>query len=193
MQGIAAELTKKAASKCLFVILEILKTDALNEMKVRPLLFALTLWVACPSGAGAGLLDDTCSSIYKKLGSGPHESLTMSGQDFDDEGRKYAGCVIHLSSTTNQASDDQNPEGLFGLPLPYCPDGKMPADLPRDFLNKDGWCSDRMADGPDGTSYRAVRGNIFCAVEGRWDGGDDSDPGYVPLPGYAITVKCAAR
>ena len=61
------------------------------------------------------------------------------------------------------------------------------------FLNEDGWCCDQMADGPNGTSYRALRKNVFCAVEGSWDGGDDSDPTYVPSPHYEVIVKCANR
>jgi hypothetical protein len=67
------------------------------------------------------------------------------------------------------------------------------ADLPHDILNEEGWCGDRMADGPDGTSYMAIKEDIFCAVEGRWDGGDDSDPTYVPSPRYEVIVKCANR
>jgi hypothetical protein len=37
-----------------------------------------------------------------------------------------------------------------------------------------------MADGPDGSSTVFQRGTVRCAVALRWDGGDDSDPAYVP-------------
>ena len=50
-----------------------------------------------------------------------------------------------------------------------------------------------MADGPDGTSFTAIKMNVFCVVEGHWDGGDDSDPSYVPSTRYEVVVKCANR
>jgi len=143
--------------------------------------------------ARAGLLEETCSIIYQKLDSGPSESLTTSIESFTVDGNHYNGCVIRLLGNAKKVLDTQRPDGLFGQSLPYCPDGKLPADLPRDFLNKDGWCSDKEADGPDGTSYMALKKNVFCTVEGRWDGGDDSDPTYVPSPQYEVVVKCANR
>lgn len=154
---------------------------------------SMTLIVVFACNAHAGMLEETCSIIYRKLGSGPHKRLTKSIESFSFDGKRYRGCVIRLSGDAKKTTDSQRPDGLFGLPLPYCPDGKLPAELPRDLLNKGGWCSDKMADGPDGTSYRALKDNIVCAVEGRWDGGDDSDPKYVPSPRYAVVVKCANR
>jgi hypothetical protein len=154
---------------------------------------ALPIMMVCACNAHAGLLEETCSLAYKKLSSGPYKSLTRSIEGFTDDGKHYHGCVIRLSGNANKVTHAQRPDGLFGHSLPYCPGGKLPADLPRDLLNKDGWCGDKMADGPDGTSYRALKRNVFCAVEGRWDGGDDSDPKYVPSPRYEITVKCASK
>lgn len=37
-----------------------------------------------------------------------------------------------------------------------------------------------MADGPDGSSSAFQRGPVRCSVAVSWDGGDDSDPSYVP-------------
>lgn len=150
---------------------------------------------ACNAHAGA--FEETCSFVYKKLSSGPYESLTKSSERFTDEGKPYRGCVIRLSGNTNNMTDAQRPaislESLFGDSLPACPDGKFPADIPRDFLNEHGWCTDKWADGPDGTSYRVLKKNVFCAVEGHWDGGDDSDPKYVPSSRSGVIVKCANR
>ena len=151
------------------------------------------LVIVCACNSCAGLLEETCSRVYKKLGSGPYDSLTKSPQSFTDEGKRYHGCVIRLSGNAKLATDAQRPEGLFGRWLPYCPDGALPADLSRGVLDGDGWCADTMADGPDGTSYRAFKDNVFCAVEGHWDGGDDSDPKYVPSPRYEVIVKCSSR
>jgi len=153
----------------------------------------LVLVTALACNADAGVLRQTCNLVYKRLGSGPYESLTKSTGSFIDHDKRYYGCVIHLSGNINEVADTQRPYGLFGRPLPYCPGGKLPEDLPHELVNGDGWCDDRIADGPDGTSYRALKKGIFCAVEGLWDGGDDSDPDYVPSPRYDIIVKCANR
>ena len=154
----------------------------------------LSLLVAlCACTAQAGDLEDICGRVFRKLDSASHESLTQSMGSFAYNGNRHTGCVIRLSGDAILATDTQIVDHLFGLPLPYCPGGKLPADLPRDMVNPDGWCGDAMADGPDGASYRALRKNIFCAVEGSWDGGDDTDPAYLPSPHYEVTVKCAHR
>lgn len=153
----------------------------------------LLLIMAGPCSAHAGLLEETCDLVYRKLGSGPYERLTKSIETFTNDSKSYHGCVMRLSGNANKARATQSPGSLFGHSLPYCPDGKLPEDLPRELLNEDGWCGDRMADGPDGTSYRALKEDVFCAVAGSWDGGDDSDPKYVPSPHYEVIVKCASR
>jgi hypothetical protein len=156
-------------------------------------LVGLTLVMVCACNAHAGLLEETYSIVYKKLSSGPYESLTKSTQSFTYDRKHYQGCVIRLSGNAKRVTDTQRPDGLLGHSLPYCPDGNLPADLPRGLFNEDGWCADRMADGPDGTSYRVLKENVFCAVEGHWDGGDDSDPKYVPSSRYEVIVRCAIR
>jgi len=143
--------------------------------------------------ARAGLLERTCDRVYRKLGSGPRESLTRSIEEFVDGGKSYRGCVIRLSGNSGKGTDGQRTDGLFGPTLPYCPGGRLPADLPRVMINPEGWCGDRMADGPDGTSFTAIKSDVFCLVEGRWDGGDDSDPKYVPSTRYEVVVKCGNR
>lgn len=148
----------------------------------------LTLIMVTSCAAHAGLLEETCDHVFKQLGSGPYESLTKAIENFTDEGKCYRGCVIRLYGNANYIIDTQRPNGLFG-PLPYCPEGKLPADL----LNEGGWCGDRMADGPDGTSFKAIKENIFCGVEGSWNGGDDSDPEYVPSSRYEVIVRCAIK
>lgn len=157
----------------------------------------LTLMMVCAGNTHAGELEEICSLVYKKLSSGPYENLTKSLESFVDDGKRYRGCVIRLSGDASKVTDTQRPaislDSLFGDSLPACPDGKLPVDLPRDLLNKDGWCVDKMADGPDGTSYRALKKGVFCAVEGHWDGGDDSDPKYLPSPRSEVIVKCANR
>lgn len=156
-------------------------------------LLTATLIMGSVCDARAGLPEETCDLVYKKLNSGPSESLTRSIDKFTEGGKTYRGCVIRLLGNASKVTNVQRPDGLFGSSLPYCPDGKLPTNLPRDLLNEDGWCGDRMADGPDGTSFMAIKKNVFCSVEGHWDGGDDSDPKYVPSLRYEIVVKCANR
>ena len=49
------------------------------------------------------------------------------------------------------------------------------------------------ADGPDGSVMGYVTSRHLCVVEGSWDGGDDSDPTYVPAIGCEMTVTCVPR
>jgi len=154
---------------------------------------ALALVVVCACYSAPLLLRDTCHDVYERLDAGPHTSLTSTVESFIDDGTKYRGCVIHVAGDARQVTAAHGPDRLFGDVLPYCPGGVLPADLPPDVRNEDGWCADRIADGPDGTSYRALKENVFCLVEGRWDGGDDGDPSYVPSPRYDVVVKCASK
>jgi len=60
------------------------------------------------------------------------------------------------------------------------------------YFERAGWKSDEecSADGPDGTVWGVRRGGVRCLVEGRWEGGDDSDTTAVPSPEYDVTVDC---
>lgn len=156
------------------------------------ILYCQLFIMVCAFNALAGPLGETCNAAYNKLASGTYESLTKSTEDFTDNGNHYSGCVIRLSGNADKIRDTQRPANLFGSSLPYCPDGKLSLDIPPDLLNRDGWCGDKMADGPDGTYYMAIKQNMFCLVEGHWDGGDDSDPKYVRSQLYEVTVKCSS-
>jgi len=47
------------------------------------------------------------------------------------------------------------------------------------------------ADGPDGSDLGYSRDGLLCVIEGRWDGGDDSDPSVIPGPDFDVFVTCA--
>lgn len=49
------------------------------------------------------------------------------------------------------------------------------------------------ADGPDGSDLGFSRDPLLCVIEGRWDGGDDSDPTVIPGPDFDVFVTCAPR
>ena len=47
------------------------------------------------------------------------------------------------------------------------------------------------ADGPDGSDIGYSHDGLLCVIEGRWDGGDDSDPSVIPGPDFDVFVTCA--
>jgi hypothetical protein len=57
-------------------------------------------------------------------------------------------------------------------------------------LIAEGWVEDGAfgADGPDGSVFAYVCREALCRVEGRWDGGDESDSTYIPSPGEHIEL-----
>jgi hypothetical protein len=61
-------------------------------------------------------------------------------------------------------------------------------------FQKAGWKSMEAtysADGPDGSDLGYARDGLLCIIEGRWDGGDDSDPSVIPGPEFEVFVTCA--
>jgi len=78
--------------------------------------------------------------------------------------------------------------GTFGA-LQGKPD---PTAVAHQKLQDAGWQEDieYSADGPDGTTFAMRKDGILCFVEGRWDGGDGSDPSYVPPDDYTVTIQC---
>jgi len=59
-----------------------------------------------------------------------------------------------------------------------------------------GWTSmeaSYSADGPDGSVLGYSREGLLCVLEGRWDGGDDSDPTVIPGPEFDVLVTCAPQ
>jgi hypothetical protein len=63
--------------------------------------------------------------------------------------------------------------------------------LIRTFTRR-GWSDRTMmsADGPDGTVQSVHHAGVTCLVEGRWDGGDDSDTTYVPSDTIEVRLAC---
>jgi len=67
-----------------------------------------------------------------------------------------------------------------------------PTAVAHQKLQEMGWQEDieYSADGPDGTTFAMRKDGILCFVEGRWDGGDGSDPSHVPPDEYTVTIQC---
>jgi hypothetical protein len=55
-----------------------------------------------------------------------------------------------------------------------------------------GWSDQTQisADGPDGTVFGVHRAGVTCLIEGRWDGGDDSDSTVVPSDTMELHLGC---
>lgn len=62
------------------------------------------------------------------------------------------------------------------------------------WLQTGGWQENTIfaADGPDGTHRGLQRAGVTCILEGRWDGGDDSDDSYAPSDSLEIHAGCAS-
>jgi hypothetical protein len=150
-------------------------TLVLVVMLISPVLFGYC------AHASAGELDEACDFAYAKLKSvrGAQVARTTGGFTYRDQ--QHQGCILTLTGDGTGSADGDIPHGLL-YPFEGSPSHKA------------GWRPDIQseADGPDGTVFRIVRGNTFCLVEGRWDGGDDSDPTYVPSDRYEVIVQCSS-
>jgi hypothetical protein len=60
------------------------------------------------------------------------------------------------------------------------------------WLRARGWSELLLpeADSPDGTVQGMRLGEVTCVTHGRWDGGDDTDPGYAPSDTVEIRIAC---
>lgn len=119
----------------------------------------------------AGILRDVPGSAVEIL------SGSLSDNVIPDKGN---GCIVRMKGSWKAIKDDLFPPDLLN------PDSEKSA------LKKYGWNYDNRhdADGPDGTVFAIRKENVICIVTGSWDGGDDSDPTYIPDDGYEITVEC---
>jgi hypothetical protein len=141
-------------------------------------LYVLTLAaVSNISVARADDLEEVCNFVHEKLRAVERSELTMTRGEFVHDGMRYKGCITKLKGDSTKVAGPYYPSDLF---YPF-------KDSPRYRL---GWRVDQEADGPDGTSFRIFKGNTFCLIEGSWDGGDDSDPEYIPDTEFEVVVRC---
>jgi hypothetical protein len=148
----------------------------------RFVLAVCTIILACQlvsdSFAHADEVSDACDYVSRQVSTFKGGIYRQAPETFEDEGKIYRGCVVIVVGDRNKVP------GKF-------PPADSPYPKPGSAAAKAGWKADREADGPDGTSYRILRGNIFCLLNGSWDGGDASDPKAVSSPLFLITARCA--
>lgn len=143
-------------------------------------IFILAYQIAASSPARADEVSDACDYALRKLHVFEGGLYRQAPATFEYDGKIYKGCMVTVVGDRNKA-----PEKFPPAQKPYPNPGSAEA--------KAGWKADREADGPDGTSYRISRGNVFCVVSGSWDGGADSDPKAVPSPLFVIAAQCAKK
>jgi hypothetical protein len=123
----------------------------------------LACQVAAGSFAHADEVSDACDYVSRSVSTFKGGLYRQAPDTFEDEGKIYRGCVVTVVGDRNKV-----------------PDRFPPADRaypkPGSAAAKAGWKADREADGPDGTSYRISRVNVFGLVSGSWDGGDATAP-----------------
>ena len=120
--------------------------------------------------------------------------------------RGRPGVTVRISDTllgpgdmiADPATGTLNPPGAAGHRWAACAvEGLAPAGLDSAgraglYWPAAGWCAlARLnADGPDGQVQVYQRGWVRCQVAWEWDGGDDSDPAYVPDPFFRERTLC---
>lgn len=144
-------------------------------------IFGLILACLCyHSILKAGSVEKACESAYVQLSTINGGYLDKQEGEFIHGDRRYQGCILTLRGDKTKVKDDYHPASHF-----YPFKGSI--------RYRDGWRADSEADGPDGSFFRIQKSGSFCLIEGRWDGGDDSDSKYIPSPEFSITAKCAAE
>jgi hypothetical protein len=130
------------------------------------------------SPAHADELLDACDYVARQVSTFEGGLYRQVPDTFEDEGKIYRGCLVTVVGDRGRV-----PDGFPPAEAPYPKDGATGASAL--------WRADRQADGPDGTSYRIMRGEVFCLVSGMWDGGDPTEASVVPSPLFLITARCA--
>jgi hypothetical protein len=110
----------------------------------------------------------------------PGAEVTRSEDAVEDHasGLKRSGCRVRVEGTFSGLRGTQRPEARIA-----------------EMLQRRGFKHDNRfdADGPDGTAFALRAKTILCIVDGKWDGGDDSDPTYVPGDWYKVEVACRSE
>lgn len=141
------------------------------------IVLAVGILCVLPPIAVAQETETVCDSVVGLLPEMPELMLSSRDTLATDylTGRRVTGCWLWLTGPSNAFTPDNTPEAIL-----------------RRQLLLTGWEEDheRTADGPDGTIFGVRMGSVLCSVSARWDGGDDSDPGYVPENRYEVVVSC---
>ncbi len=124
-------------------------------------------------------VQEACDRIYEAVLVLPGTMVERREGAYYDENveRELTGCMIDVSGSWSELGGRANP-----------------GDTIYRLLAGEGWKQEPRysADGPDGTFFALSKGDIWCFIRGRWDGGDDADPEYVPSDVYQF-FACVTR
>ncbi len=137
-----------------------------------------TFWMGMAAGGiqaqDIGML---CDSVAQAVTSMPSVTIARTDTVIRDPltERATSGCRVHLTGSMSAFQQTGTPDEHL-----------------RSLLPTRSWTEDLSyaADGPDGTAFALRRGAVLCLFRGRWDGGDDADPTYVPSDRYELVVGC---
>ena len=124
-------------------------------------------------------VEDACDLAVRKLAWFKNAHVSRkNNSSFEYQEKTFKGCVAVIDGDRSKLPPDRGAGEDF-----YPQEGSDLAAM--------GWKVVVDADGPDGAFYQVIKKNVFCVVDGKWDGGDDSDPTYVPSSTLQITVMCS--
>jgi len=118
-----------------------------------------------------------CSIVERILAEFPTNAVDRSEGEVRDyrTGRAGPGCRVEMRGSAAAFQEGDPPDVAL-----------------REKFAELGWTEDLAyaADGPDGSAFAFRKGVALCVFRAHWDGGDDSDPTYVPEDRYDIEVDC---
>ena len=124
--------------------------------------------------------DAGCAAVVRVLGDFPTLAVGRTDKIVRDyrTGDTAPGCRVEMK----------------GSAVAFRESGEPDLALRRQFAES-GWTEDYdyAADGPDGSAFAFRNGRVLCVFRAHWDGGDDSDPTYVPEDRYDLEVDCLLK
>ena len=109
--------------------------------------------------------------------------------------RRIPGTTVRWSPATPFDSLWHGPSTRWACHLAAIgkiPEGTAAIDSLLEWLRARGWVDSTTisADGPDGTILGVRRRGVTCLVEGRWDGGDDTDTSAARSDTVEVHLAC---
>jgi len=134
------------------------------------------------AGAAAlpAVVREACDGAASLLKSWPGTNVDRPEGPVEDpkSEKKRPGCRVHARGSFAALKDAPLPDVQLGT-----------------WFQKQGWQENPEydADGPDGTEFAYETSKAVCFVRLSWDGGDDSDPDYVPEDWFEVDLGCVAK
>ena len=161
--------------------------------------FGFSSGAACSGGSRPGATDSAATVASHAVPAVSDSTVDTAAQAACRAGdsllRQVPGTVLRWSSAIAFDSLWHGATNRWACRLAAAgqvPSHYEPIDSLLEWLKLRGWIDHTTlsADGPDGTMQGVRRDGVTCLVEGRWDGGDDSDTTYVPSDTIEVRFAC---